>query len=136
MSDRIDGRKLVSPNGLDGMGPVPTQVQDAALCIAKLRIKFVHQWMPGMDSPLTSREVEDLFRASAIQAEWMRELYEARDRLRDVAQAATNTREVWRVHDEGCPVATRISNHEYDLVGDLGLPPVVPGPEESDCGCP
>lgn len=69
--------KLVSPNGFDGRGPVPDKVTAAAKRIAHLRVKFVSQWTPGMDNPLTTREVQQLFDAAAIQAEWVRELYEA-----------------------------------------------------------
>ena len=69
--------KLVSPHCFDGHGPVPDQVRQAAKRIAQLRVKFVNQWMPGIGNPLTTREVEEVFQASALQAEWMRELYEA-----------------------------------------------------------
>jgi hypothetical protein len=74
---RTVSERLVSPNGFDGYGPVPEKVTAAAKQIAHLRTKFIHQWTPGMEQPLTTREIEQLFDASAIQAEWMRELYEA-----------------------------------------------------------
>lgn len=73
--------RLVSPNGFDGQGPVPDQVTAAAKRIAKLRTNFINQWTPGMEQPLTTREVEELFNASAMTAEWCRELYEAREAL-------------------------------------------------------
>ncbi len=73
--------KLVSPHGFDGAGPVPDQVVAASTCIARLRVKFLHQWTPGMDQPFTTRELQELFDAAALQAEWMRELLEARDAL-------------------------------------------------------
>jgi hypothetical protein len=76
-AERTLTEKLVSPNGFNGHGPVPEKVTQAAKRIAGLRTKFIHQWTPGMGQPLTTREVEELFDASAIQAEWMRELYEA-----------------------------------------------------------
>jgi hypothetical protein len=82
----IDGAKLISPNAFDGQGSVPDKVTEAAKRIATLRVKFVNQWMPGMDSPLTAREVDDLFGAVAIRAEWERELYEARDKARADAE--------------------------------------------------
>ncbi len=69
--------RLVSPHGFDGRGPVPEKVNDAARLIARLRVKFVSQWTPGCEQPLTTREVDQLFDAAATQAEWMRELYEA-----------------------------------------------------------
>jgi hypothetical protein len=69
--------KLVSPNGFDGRGPVPEKVTAAARTIARLRTNFIHQWTPGMEQPLTTSELEQLFDAAAIQAEWIRELYEA-----------------------------------------------------------
>lgn len=69
----------MSPNGFDGMGPVPEKVRAAARRIAELRVRFLHQCQSGMESPLTIREVEELFTAAALQAEWMRELYEARE---------------------------------------------------------
>jgi hypothetical protein len=69
--------KLVSPNGFDGRGPVPEKVKDAAKRIAHLRVKYVNQWNPAGENPLTTREVQQLFDAAAVQAEWMRELYEA-----------------------------------------------------------
>jgi hypothetical protein len=69
--------KLVSPHGFDGHGPVPQEVTAAAKCIAELRVKFIHQWTPGVEQPLTTNEVDALFHAAALQAEWMRELYEA-----------------------------------------------------------
>lgn len=77
MTNGATFEKLVSPNGFDGRGPVPEKVTDAARGIAKLRVKFVNQWTPGIENPLTTSEVEQLFNAAAIQAEWMRELYEA-----------------------------------------------------------
>ena len=77
MPERTVGQKLISPNGFDGHGPVPEKVNQAARIIAGLRVKFVNQWTPGGDSPLTTREVQGLFDAAAVQAEWMRELYEA-----------------------------------------------------------
>jgi hypothetical protein len=69
--------RLVSPHEFDGRGPVPEQVIAAAKRIAQLRVKFVNQWMPGLEAPLTIREIEELFNGAALQAEWMRELYEA-----------------------------------------------------------
>lgn len=67
---------FVSPHNFDGRGPVPQEVTAAAKRIAELRVKYVHQWTPGMENPLTTREVEELFNAAALQAEWMRELYD------------------------------------------------------------
>ena len=69
--DRSLVDKLVSPNGFDGRGPVPEKVTAAAKRIAGLRAK----WLRG--SRLTASEIADLLDAVAIQAEWMRELYEA-----------------------------------------------------------
>lgn len=79
-NDQLDlmGR-LVSPHGWDGMGSVPSLVHEAGGDVARLRVKFVNQWMPGADSPLTTREVNELFDAAAITAEWLREVTEARD---------------------------------------------------------
>ena len=68
---------LVSPHGFDGRGPVPKEVIEAAKRIAQLRVKFINQWTPGIENPLTTREVQELFDAAALQAEWMRELHEA-----------------------------------------------------------
>jgi hypothetical protein len=79
--------RLVSPNAFDGMKPVPEKVNAAARRISELRVKFVNQWLPGAGQPLTTREVDGLFGASAICAEWCREVYEARDEL-----LAENTR--------------------------------------------
>lgn len=64
-------RRLVSPNGFDGRGPVPEKVKEAAKRIAHLRVKFV------TGERLVPSEVDQLFDAAAMQAEWMRELYEA-----------------------------------------------------------
>jgi hypothetical protein len=75
--EQATASKLVSPNGFDGRGPVPDKVREAAKRIAKLRTKFVHQWTPGMASPLMTTEVDQLFTDAATQAEWIRELYEA-----------------------------------------------------------
>jgi hypothetical protein len=69
--------ELVSPNGFDGRGPVPDKVTEAAKRIASLRTKFVHQWTPGMAHALTTTELQQLFDAAAVQAEWIRELHEA-----------------------------------------------------------
>ena len=74
--------KLVSPHGFDGAGPVPEAVVQAARTIASLRVKYVSQWTPGMEQPLTTRELQELFDAAALQAEWMREVLEARDALK------------------------------------------------------
>jgi hypothetical protein len=68
--------KLVSPNGFDGRGPVPEMVNNAARRVARLRVKFVNQWTPGCENPLTTREVQQLFDDFAVLAEWSRELYE------------------------------------------------------------
>ncbi len=62
---------LVSPNGFDGRGPVPQRVREAATRIAELRVKHLTQGY------LMNRELEQVFLAAAVQAEWMRELYEA-----------------------------------------------------------
>jgi hypothetical protein len=62
--------RLVSPNAFDGRGPVPEKVRSAAKRIAKLRTKFLLQ------DEISHGETEELFRAAALQAEWMRELYE------------------------------------------------------------
>jgi hypothetical protein len=70
-------QRLVSPNGFDGRGPVPEKVTEASKLIARLRVKFVHQWTPGMEHKLTTTELQQLFDAAAVQAEWIRELYEA-----------------------------------------------------------
>ena len=90
MSEPLTDR-LVSPNGFDGYGTVPDKVNEAARKIARLRTTFVNQWVPGADGTLTTTEIDRLFDASAIQAEWMRELYEARDTL--TTQLAEMTRE-------------------------------------------
>lgn len=98
-NDQLDlmGR-LVSPHGWDGMGSVPSLVHEAAGGIARLRVKFVNQWMPGADSPLTTREVNELFDGAAITAEWLREVTEARDhavaegeRLREALRRLTSS---------------------------------------------
>lgn len=73
--------RLVSPNGFDGYGPVPDKVYVAARKIAKLRTRFVSQWTPGCEQPLATTEVDALFQAAAVRAEWERELIEARDAL-------------------------------------------------------
>ena len=75
--------RLVSPNGFDGMGPTPEKVLIASKRIAALRVKFITQWTPGMEGPLTTREVEELFDACVVITEWTRELYEARDAALD-----------------------------------------------------
>jgi len=90
MSEPLTDR-LVSPNGFDGYGTVPDKVNEAARKIARLRTTFVNQWVPGADGTLTTTEIDRLFDASAIQAEWMRELYEARDTL--ITQLAEMTRQ-------------------------------------------
>jgi len=77
VSDGATFERLVSPNEFDGRGPVPEKVTEAARGIASLRVQFVIQWDPAMGNPLTTSEVQKLFDAAAIQAEWMRELYEA-----------------------------------------------------------
>ena len=69
--------RLVSPNNFDGRGEVPDKVNAAAKQIAHRWVKFVSQWDPAMPNPLTAKEVEQLFTATAIQSEWMRELHEA-----------------------------------------------------------
>ena len=129
-ADAVDTRAaLVSPHGFDGAGPVPVEVVTAAKRLAQLRVKFVHQWSPGCDSPLTTREIEDLFDASALQAEWMRELHEAvhavdtRDariasleaeveRLRKIAQHTVRLIDAWHDGD----VTTQ---HWISLADDL-----------------
>lgn len=63
---------LVSPNGFDGRGPVPWEVTEASKQISRLRIMCLTQ-----DDGLTKSEVDELFRCAAVQAEWIRELYEA-----------------------------------------------------------
>ena len=68
--DRV-GSKLVSPNGFDGRGPVPEKVREAARRLAHLRVKFL------TTDALTTSEVREVLDAAALQAEWMRELYEA-----------------------------------------------------------
>lgn len=72
-----DLESLVSPHSFDGHGAVPQVVHEASKRIARLRMKFVNQWNPARTNPLTTREVDELFEAAAIQAEWMREMYEA-----------------------------------------------------------
>lgn len=64
------GKRLISPHGFDGNGPVPEQVRDAAKRIGQLRVKFLRE-------ALSTGDLEELFQAAALQAEWMRELYEA-----------------------------------------------------------
>jgi len=103
-----DMAKMVSPHGFDGVGPVPEMVVDAARCIAQLRVEFLRV------GEIATGDTEKLFQACAIQAEWMRELLECRDRLQAVAQAAVDTHEAWRI----------------------GLTPNVPSPDASDCECP
>jgi hypothetical protein len=71
--------KLVSPHAFDGAGPVPDEVKTAGSRVAELHFKFVLR--PGGESPLTTREVAELFTASATIAEWLREVTEARDLL-------------------------------------------------------
>lgn len=75
-ADRMT-EELVSPHGFDGFGPVPDEVMKGARRVAMLRVKFL-----TTESGLTTREIEDLFYASALTAEWLREVYEARDVLR------------------------------------------------------
>jgi hypothetical protein len=87
-TDEELAQKLISPNGFDGRGPVPEKVVDAAKTLARLRVKFVSQWMPGADSPLTAREVDQLFDAALLQSEWVREVTEARDSALAVVKAA------------------------------------------------
>jgi hypothetical protein len=65
------GQRLVSPHGFDGRGPVPWEVTQAATQTARLRVMFLTQ-----DGGLTRSEVDELFSAAAILAEWTRELYE------------------------------------------------------------
>lgn len=55
---------------------MPEKVQEAAKTLARLRVKFVNQWNPATENPLTASEVAALFNASMVQAEWIRELYE------------------------------------------------------------
>ena len=83
---RSVGEKLISPHAFDGGGPVPDEVTAAARRIAALRVKFLaapwwnypeQEWL----FPLTAHEIEELFSASAIQAEWMRELLDYRDKV-------------------------------------------------------
>ncbi len=82
LTDEEVASKLVSPNGFDGDGLVPDQVRTAAKRTAKLRTRWL------IDGTLTDAEVEEVFTGSALQAEWMRELYEARDAERaKVAEA-------------------------------------------------
>ena len=64
--------RLISPHGFDGRGPIPQEVTDAAKRIARLRVKFLTR-----QDGLTTEEVDSLFDAAAIQAEWMRELFDA-----------------------------------------------------------
>jgi hypothetical protein len=104
--------RLVSPNGFDGYGPVPDKVNDAARKIAKLRTRFVSQWTPGCEQPLTTTEVDALFQASAVRAEWERELIEARDALtreRDEAVAVVTAarRRHWNPRPELPPNLSR-----------------------------
>jgi hypothetical protein len=72
MSDSSIPRRLVSPHGFDGHGPTPREVTDAAKLIARLRVKFLTDVIG-----LTHEEIDQLFNAAAIGAEWTRELYEA-----------------------------------------------------------
>lgn len=74
MPERSLTDRLVSPHGFDGRGPVPDEVRTAAERIAQLRVKFLTR---KTLEPLTAHEVAQLFDAAALQAEWMRELYEA-----------------------------------------------------------
>jgi hypothetical protein len=69
--ERDLAKKLVSPHGFDGQGPVPPEVTAAAKRIAQLRTHFV------LSDSLTVEQIEELFDAALLQAEWMRELYEA-----------------------------------------------------------
>ena len=79
MGELLD--RLVSPHGFDGMGSTPESVREAAKRLARLRVKFV-KWTNSDDvSPLTQRETQDLFDAAALQAEWIRELFDARGAL-------------------------------------------------------
>lgn len=63
--------RLVSPHSFDGSGPVPEEVRQASRRIASLRSTFL------VTGEVTSSEARELFDAAALQAEWMRELYEA-----------------------------------------------------------
>ena len=72
--DRGLGARLISPHNFDGTGDVPEEVRNAAKRIARLRTRFLIS-----DDPLGHGEVEELFTCAALQAEWMRELFEARD---------------------------------------------------------
>jgi len=67
--------RLVSPNGFDGYGPVPDKVNEAARRIAGLNVKH------SLGKVMTAPEDADLFTASAVIAEWLREVTEARDAL-------------------------------------------------------
>lgn len=62
--------KLVSPNKFDGKGQTPDKVMEASKKLAELRKRFL------LRGSLTSKEVYQIFNACAIQAEWIRELYE------------------------------------------------------------
>ncbi len=79
-NERALSDRLVSPHDFDGSGPVPEQVRAAARRIAQLQVMWSLQ-SADMEQPLTTRELQDLFDAAAIGAEWMRELYEVRKAL-------------------------------------------------------
>lgn len=74
MSELSD--KLVSPHGFDGFGEVPPLVIDATREIARLRVKY-------LISILEPVEVGVLFDDSAVVAEWLREVADARDWLKE-----------------------------------------------------
>ena len=99
---RTLSQRLVSPHAFDGNGPVPVQVVVAGRDVAKLHVKFVNQWTPGADRLFTNGEIRMLLDAAALQAEWMRELYEARDlllaRLRAAEAVCELGRKGWHGH--------------------------------------
>ena len=83
--------RLVSPNGFDGNGPVPELLRDTAKRAARLRVR----WM--LHGSLTDDEIGEVFDASMLQAEWMRELYEARDALRSRITELERERDYWHL---------------------------------------
>lgn len=86
MGDEEFVRRFMSHHAFDGYGPVPPGVVEAARSLARLRLWYLRS---KPEKPLPAeREINELFAASAIQAEWMRELYEARDDLRSRLDAA------------------------------------------------
>lgn len=108
---RTLSQRLVSPHAFDGNGPVPVQVVVAGRDVAKLHVKFVNQWTPGADRLFTNGEIRMLLDAAALQAEWMRELYEARDLLLARLRAA---------EAQGDKLAEAVDTFRFAYMGQLG----------------